>query len=177
MPRKKATTAAEEKPAKKPARRTVRKTVRRAPRRKTTADELSRAPLPVFESSAPSLAHGHSVHQYGSPHYHHVADRRQRLIVTVGISVIMVVIVTAWILNLNRIISSDMQIPVPAGANQVDFETLKQQLSTSLSEVRGNLGSLGELTNPTATVTPSATPAIIPSSSVTPSTLPSTLPQ
>lgn len=172
MPRTKATSVREEKPKRKRASRAA--SAARSPRKRTAHHELSRDPLPVLPDG-PSLTHGHSIHDYAAPHRRR--DRRQHLFVISSISLIMTVIIIAWIMNLNRIIEADMPVPVPAAANQVDFATLKQQLSTSLAEVKGNLSSLSDLAAPTNAVTPSASPAVIPSSTVTPATLPSTLPQ
>lgn len=175
MPRTKAKKAIGAKAEKKPVRRKAASARKPRAPRTTTAEELSRDPLPEV-AAVPSLTHGHSIHHYGLAQPR-PRDRRQHLMIIVSISVIMAVIMFAWIMNLNRIIESDMPVPVPAAANQVDFATLKEQLSTSLAEVKDNLSSLGDLADTTSTITPSASPALSPTTSVTPSALPSTLPQ
>ncbi len=144
---------------------------------------LINEPLPSFEAAIPSLAHGHAVHLPGQGMLKSQDRRRQQLILTVCVSVVMVVIMAAWIVNLKRLIEPDPAVAsTPASAPEIDFEDLKKQLTASLSEVKGNLDDLkpSEVPGtPTSAATPAETQAptsTIAPSTISPSTLPATLP-
>lgn len=162
-----------------------RSSVRRSARAKSAqaAEEMSQS-LPVVEHEVPSLAHGHVVHAPGQVVLRPRERRRHQLIISIGVVIIMMVIVSVWIINLKRIISSDNLAISEArpSQTQVDFEKLKEQLNSSLTTVKEGLGTLSQTGSATHTVTPSVTPSVSPqispqpSSTVTPSANPSTLP-
>lgn len=136
------------------------------------------------EISGASITHGHSAYQH--PTIEHkpkkLDDKSQRLIMYVGISLIMTVIVVFWILNLKHTLGPDaFSITAPASEDpktKTDFESLKNNLSKSLSEVQSEIKNLEDLSKTKSTepvITSTTTPAII-TSEASPA-LPNTLPK
>lgn len=113
--------------------------------------------VPEFTLVSPSLSHGHSVYQQNSK-FQPTQRKKHSLIIGVGVSVIMTLIVIAWIINLKSVISSprfdsNLENQTPA---QADLSDLKKELTETLSEVKGHLNDLKSLEEDTVTgvVTP-----------------------
>ena len=67
------------------------------------------------------------------------------------------ILLVAWILNLKTIINATMASSPKNAANQQDFGKLKEELSATLSDVKGQIGELKTIANEPITAT--ATPA------------------
>lgn len=137
----------------------AKKTVRKRTVKPRSEKVLLEAVVPASPALTP-LSHGHSLYypdiQFTSkprPEYR----KKQTLIIGLGVSVIMTVIVIAWILNLKRIIGPEVeaasQQPV---STHSDLSDLKKELSDTLSEVKGQLSELKNINEdlPTSTVSP-----------------------
>jgi len=160
---------------------------KKTPRPTGRAASKESAVLLSTDMSGDSIAHGHA------PYHHNLVDkpvkkldeRSQRLIMYIGISLIMVVIVIFWIMNLKHIMGPDaFSITASSSVNsktKSDFDNLKSDLTKTLSEVKGEIKNLEDLSKQIPTST--ASPALI-SGTVTPATttetvkpaLPQTLP-
>lgn len=143
-------------------------------------------PSPFLASSA----HGHTIYQANAVlHSHH--DPRKKLTIILGVSVVMTVIVIAWILNLKRIVSPDVVASQKDSDISREFADLKKELSTTIEDVKGKLNDLDSVNqaSPTSTVTPDVneimrdtfkksvqTEKTSPTSIITPTITPSTLP-
>lgn len=134
-----------------------------------------------------SMAHGHASYYHNPTHQSvkKLDDRSQRLIMYIGISLIMVVIVFFWIMNLKSILGPEASSVTASEADnnqtKTDFEALKNDLTKTLDEVKGEIKNLealsGEIVTPSAKpdlITETATPNLI-TGTATPS-LPATLP-
>jgi len=134
----------------------------RAALKKTKRTPKSKA-LPL-RPSGPSVAHGHTLHFDNAPHAQGNA-KNQRMIMWLGVSVVMVAIVTAWILNLNQMLGPDaFSVQSASSEDNVELESLRDDLKSALTEVQEGLGNFEELSKPTSTA--------VPTSTVEPNTLP-----
>lgn len=163
-----------------------------SPKKKITRRPSTRRPksptvVPQAPVLAPSLAHGHAVHHPGlaAPGSR---NRHQRLFMILGVTVVVSLLLVAWILNLKTIINATMASSPKNVANQKDFGKLKEELSATLSDVKGQIGDLKTIANetPTATAIPASDEKVkealraaaqqeikrFPSSSAIPGTLP-----
>lgn len=137
-----------------------------------------------------SFAHGHTMYQADSVLRSH-PDPRKKLTIILGVSVVMTVIVIAWILNLKHIVTPDVAASKKDSDITMEFADLKKELSTTIEDVKGKLNELDSVNqaSPTATVTPDVneimrdtfkksvqTEETSPTSTVTPTVTPSTLP-
>ncbi len=114
--------------------------------------------------SGPSVAHGHTLHFDNSP-LKPSEEKNQRMIMWLGISVVMAAIVTVWILNLNQLLGPDaFSVQGVNSENNLELETLRDDLKDAFSEVQSSLGEFEELSTTTSTVAPTSTvePNILP---------------
>jgi len=134
-----------------------------------------------------SITHGHASYYHNPAHQpvKKLDDRSQRLIMYIGISLIMVVIVFFWIMNLKSILGPEaFSVTASKSDNsqtKADFEALKNDLTNTLAEVKGEIKNLEDLSEEIITasakpdlITETAEPSLI-SGQATP-TLPATLP-
>lgn len=133
---------------------------------------------PVFNTS---LAHGHASAKELKDKK--LTDRSRNLIMYIGISVIMVAIVTFWILNLKKMMGPDaFSVVSGKSASKQDFNSIKSELDNSFSQFKQGVDKLKELgVTKTATPTSTLAPLVVPTKTVTPgvtsTTLPNTLPK
>lgn len=128
----------------------VKKTVKKRTVKKTTATRKKATPkkmavleqpkiTPEIFTLTPSVTHGHTAYEVN----HHVVIPKRRphrnLVITFGVSVIMVIIVGAWILSLKRLINIRVSEASQVSKPQADFKDLKEELDSSLSEMKGQL--------------------------------------
>lgn len=151
-----------------------------APKKKRTTRSRKAAEPISFSApmGATSLAHGHSVHDADAS-FHHRSERKQRLIIGLGVGVIMTVIIVAWILNLNQLISGQADASAQeTPASSVDLKELREQLSSTLAEVKTGIQDLKTIeAMPTETVAPeTSAPTSTASPAVSPTVMPATLP-
>lgn len=152
------------KPAtKKRGKATSKKTTKIAKAKKSShkkAVPVDHQPLPVMPevfTLTPSLAHGHTTYQLTSE-FAPSRKPRRNLTIVLCVSIIMTLIVGAWILSLKKFINFDAQ----AAANsqsQTDFANLKEELDSTMEEVKSQLQNLDDLKAATTTPTATATPA------------------
>lgn len=130
----------------------------RKPRKKVVKEENQLAPLqplPEVFTLTPSLTHGHSTYQNDTQSAPSRKSRRQ-LVMVFTISVIMVIIVGGWIMNLRRFINQNAVAAPEASQRQADFENLKAELDSTLGEIKTQLDNLDEIKEDE---TPETTPA------------------
>ncbi len=168
MPRTKAVTSK----SKTPRKRSVAKKSRAT--RVVSHEAAFSEPLPAV-----SLAHGHAVHDHSAA-FHHRNHRKNQLIMSLGIGVIMTGLIVAWILNLNRLIGgqADAASRETKSNSSAEFSTLRQELSSTLAEVKSGIEDLKQIeTAPTSTTAPdTAYPTDTASPTVTQPAVPATLP-
>lgn len=131
----------------------------RKPRQKVVQEEGYPAPLqPLPETFiiSPSLMHGHTIHE-SNTHQTPNQKPRRHLVVVFCISVIMVIIVGAWIMNLRRFINQNATAAPENSQRQTDFVNLKAELDSTLGEIRGQLDKFDEIKE-AETIAPTATP-------------------
>ncbi len=143
-----------------PVKKTTRKRVVRksTPRAKKVAPTNNTQPTfiaPEIFTLTPSITHGHTSYEINS---HHVIPKRRphrKLVITFGVSVIMVIIMGAWIFSLKHSISVRLNQAKVVSDKPTDFENLKKELDSSLAEVKGQLNKLEDTTEiPTAVASP-----------------------
>ncbi|MCX6793234.1 MAG: hypothetical protein NTY12_04370 [Candidatus Falkowbacteria bacterium] len=177
MPRKKI----EKIKVKKVSKKTVKPRSKKTSRSKDHVVTKESAVLLSGEMHGRSIAHGHSPFQLEEldKKTKKIDDRSQRLIMYIGVSLIMVVIVVFWIINLKSSLGPDaFSITSVNGTKKettADFENLKNDLSNSISEVKGQINSLEEIAKqkeavPTSTANPATVSGT--ASPILPNTLP-----
>lgn len=149
------------------------------------------AALPASPALAP-LTHGHSLYYPNiqfKPEHKSQHRKKQNLVIGLGVSVIMTVIVIAWILNLKKLIGPEVDAAAEQPTtNYSDLTELKNELTDTLSEVKGQLNELKNMSEEpaTSTIAPETEEALrdafkatvektvteTPTSSVSPTTLP-----
>lgn len=136
--------------SKTPKKATTKKkaTAAKKPRKKVVQEEgypVPLQPLPETFVIAPSLTHSHTTHE-SSAHQTPTRKPRRHLVVVFCISVIMMIIVGAWIINLRRFINHNATAASESSQRQTDFANLKAELDSTLGEIRGQLDKLDEIT-------------------------------
>lgn len=132
------------------------KTVKRVSRKKAiTPEPQVETIIPEVFTLTPSLTHGHTTYQLTSE-FTPSRKPRRNLTIVLCVSIVMTVIVGAWILSLKRFINFDAQAASPSSQTQTDFANLKEELDSTMQEVRSQLQNLDDLkaTTPTSTVPP-----------------------
>lgn len=121
-------------------------TVRKKQKKIVTESVLPVAPLPplpeIFTIS-PTISHGHSTYEFNSEFTPRRRPRRS-LVMVFGVSVIMVLIVVGWIMNLKQFINANVVAAPENNERQADFANLKEELNTTLGEIKGQLNELNE---------------------------------
>lgn len=114
-------------------------------------------PLPDVFTLTPSLTHGHSTYQRDSDFMPSRRPRRN-LIVVLGVSLVMVIIVGAWIFSLKRFINANVVAAPENTDRSAEFSSLKDELSSTLDDIKVQLDELDTLREETTqeTVTPDA---------------------
>lgn len=119
----------------------------RKPRKKVVSEDVFPVPLqplPESFSLTPSLTHEHTTYQVDIPVSASQKPRRH-LVVVFCISVIMVIIVGAWIMNLRRFINQSAEASPETIERQSDFANLKAELDSTLGEIKTQLDNLDEI--------------------------------
>ncbi len=129
----------------------------------------SGAPLVSIKLDSEPLVHGHSSHDDSAHIRSAHEEKNQKLIMWIGISSLMTLIVVLWIMNLNRIVDAEEILPRKSDNQNVDFSTLKKDLSETLTKVKSDIKQF----NQPGTVTTTAVPETAP---ITNTAQPKTLP-
>jgi len=80
-----------------------------------------------------------------------------------GISLLMVVIVGAWIMNLSQVIGPDtFSTKTEARQDAEDLKALRDDLQNAFSEVKDDLKQFEALTQTSPSATPSVSPTVLP---------------
>lgn len=137
-----------------------KKSVKKTAKKKTVKRQVKKIPvtMPVPESPALApLTHGHTLH-YSDMQFKTNQEsgyrKKQKLIIGLGVSIIMTVIVIAWILNLKKIIGPEVDAAAQAPtADYSELTELKDELSKTLSDVKVQLNELNSINEAPATST------------------------
>lgn len=113
--------------------------------------------VPDVFTLTPSLTHGHSTYQR-DPEFIPSRRPRRNLIMVLGVSLVMVIIVVGWIVSLKRFINANVAAAPENTDRSAEFSNLKDELSSTLDDIKGQLNELDTLREETAqeTVTPDA---------------------
>ncbi len=130
---------------------------KKAPTKRRSKIE-SGAPLVSTKLSSEPLVHGHSSHNDSAHIRSAHEEKNQKLIMWIGISSIMTLLVVIWILNLNHIVDAEEVLPRKSGNQNVDFGTLKKDLSETLNKVKDDIKQFNQPTTTTNTVVPQTLP-------------------
>jgi hypothetical protein len=141
---------------------------KKAPTKRRSKIE-SGAPLVSTVLTSEPLVHGHSSHDDSARVRSAHEEKNQKLIMWIGISSIMTLIVVLWIMNLNHIVDAEEILPRKSENQNVDFGTLKKDLSETLSKVKDDIKQLNQPTTVTSTAVPETTPI---TNTAQPNTLP-----